>query len=102
MVDLILGAKRVTKVGVDNYMVRVGAVAFQLDTSGIKDLISLLTQSIGVVAVEEHDLKAMTIKIEELLKGENVIPLKQTTNDNNYIPSTEDIIKQKQELNKNS
>jgi len=93
--DKTIGSKSIKKVSNNGYIIRVGAVAFQLDNEGIKDLIYLLSEAAGLVIVEDEDMQKLVMAIDP----NNTVPLKRTTNNNIFTGeniSTEDLL----ELNK--
>jgi len=95
--DKVIGSKSIKKVNDDGYIVRVGAVAFQLDSEGIKDLIYLLSEAAGLVIVEDEDMKQLIVAID----SNNAVPLKTTTNNNVFTGdniSTEDLMQLNKDL----
>ena len=95
--EKITGSKSVTKISEDGYIVRVGAIAFQLNTEGMKDLAYLIGGAVGILSVEDEDMKKLILAVD----SNNSVPLKTTSNNNIYTGSkvsTDDLMKLNQDL----
>ena len=95
--ERVIGSKSVSMISDDRYIVKVGAIAFQLDNQGMKDMAYLLGGAVGVIGVEDEDMKNMILAINSSIPKS----IRSTTANNIYSGSkvsTDDLIKLNQEL----